>query len=614
MPSRIMDDVESDEERLAIDRVRRYPTKFAYLSRLLTGVGGFLIGYDAGVISGAMLIIKEEFTLTYVWQTMLISCTVLLAACSALMASFLSDRFGRRPVILCASFLFCLASLLESWATSISVLLSGRILIGVSFGLTSATSLIYFSELSPEIPRKNLLPISLVIVSGGQLTGSVIDGICGLFDSYTWRIMLGLGCIPSVAQLIGFIFMPESPLWLTIQGRYEDAKSGLYKLRGINADIDEEFDLLKLAAEERIRNRPKGSTRWMKNDMLWQPAFRRTLLVGCGLHAIVQFTGGINLLYYGGTVIQMTGLNGKATIIWLTAVTNVIGLLGSFVGLCLTDRLGRRPLMLLSLFGVLMSLVVLAVSFQLGAVNSPLVTYRNEPLSTGSSSSSGTGGPSVSEICRSQINCEACIEQRQCGFCYVSNELESVSQASCTDAAEEDFTHAAKGRCYNVTTAARNNLFWSFDACPTSYTWVPLYGLMLYLMFFAAGVAPGSWVASHEIYSPTCRDTGIIAAVAATWFSAFITTSTFLYLVQAIFKFGIFWLYASVAVLGLFFIYFAVPETKGRKAEEVEGLFAMPFAQAANAVLPLEKPVQFVRIRGLNRDGQQDSVESDDSD
>lgn len=134
MPARIVEITDSDEEELTVDHFHQRPSKFAYLLTLLTSVGGFLIGYDAGVISGGIILLKEDFGMTYVWQSLMVSSTVAAAGIFALIARFFNERFGRKPVILCSSFVFALGSVLTAVASNLTVLLAGRIVVGIAIG------------------------------------------------------------------------------------------------------------------------------------------------------------------------------------------------------------------------------------------------------------------------------------------------------------------------------------------------------------------------------------------------------------------------------------------------------------------------------------------------
>ncbi|OQV14535.1 Proton myo-inositol cotransporter [Hypsibius exemplaris] len=602
--NRLVEDPDSDEEQLAVDGlVRNKNSRFVYLLTFLSAIGGFLLGYDAGVVSGAMILLKDEFALTYAWQTALVSSTIAAAGVFSLIGGLFNERFGRKPVILCASFVFTLGSLLMASANTRTALLTGRVVVGIGIGLVSVTSSVYIAELVPSRLRGRLVTANAVLIAAGQLTAGCIDGLFAYDTAAGWRYMLAMGAVPAMVQFIGFVFLPETPAWLITNGQHEAAKAALRRVRDVDtADVDEEFSVMKMTIEERSRNAATNGCKSIVKDVLRQPALRRALIVGCLLHMFQQFIGINAVMYYSATIIQSAGLREKSVIIWIAAATSAISFASALVGLSLVDKIGRRPLILISLLGVMVSLSILAIGFQITSVYSPLVTYEEDlPVSL------------RDNLCGSLATCDACVRSGECGFCYHPDEESIPKQGSCLPvAALDDYTHAAAGRCRNTTLAEMRGTFWTFDSCPSPlYAWVPIVGLVLYLLFFAAGMGPMPWTINSEIYPMWARNFGIAAASATNWICNLLVTTTFLFLLENMPKYGIFWMYAGAAAIGAVFVFLMVPETKGRNIDEVEGLFAVPWAESSAATLPLEKPVQYVHIRGLNRDGRGLSIDSD---
>ena len=129
-------DEDSDEEHLQVDRVPRPVfSNFIYLFIFFMGLGSFLVGYDGGNLSGALIFVKEDFALNYGWQSALVSATISAAGVSCLIAGFLAERFGRKPVMLCASFVFALSSILTASASNVTALLAGRVVVGIAIGM-----------------------------------------------------------------------------------------------------------------------------------------------------------------------------------------------------------------------------------------------------------------------------------------------------------------------------------------------------------------------------------------------------------------------------------------------------------------------------------------------
>ncbi|KAM3859053.1 proton myo-inositol cotransporter-like [Diretmus argenteus] len=239
-----------DLERAARKQFQRDVTPgFIYVLAAFSALGGFLFGYDTGVISGAMLLLKKELNLSALWQEVLISSTVAAAALCALLGGFLNGLLGRRGCILLASCFFTVGGIVLSAAPSKEVLLVGRLLVGVGLGIASMTVPVYIAEASPPHLRGQLVTVNTLFITGGQLTASLIDGAFSYLQHDGWRYMLGLSVLPAVLQFLGFLFLPESPRWLIQRGLTQKARRVLSQIRG-NQNIDEEYDSIKNSIEE----------------------------------------------------------------------------------------------------------------------------------------------------------------------------------------------------------------------------------------------------------------------------------------------------------------------------------------------------------------------------
>ncbi|XP_067349058.1 proton myo-inositol cotransporter-like isoform X2 [Channa argus] len=527
---------------------------FVYVLAFFSALGGFLFGYDTGVVSGAMLLLKKEMNLNALWQELLVSSTVGAAALSALAGGSLNQWLGRRTCILMASFIFSIGGITLSAAPDKFVLLVGRVIVGLGIGIASMTVPVYIAEVSPPQLRGRLVTINSLFITGGQFIASVVDGAFSYLHHDGWRYMLGLSIVPAVLQFIGFVFLPESPRWLLQKGRGQEARHVLTQIRG-DQSVDEEYDTIRSSIER--EGGGEGLVIWR---ILSHGPTRRALIVGCGLQMFQQLSGINTVMYYSATILQMGGVRDDKQAIWLAAATSATNFVFTWVGVCLVERVGRRKLTLGSLLGTGLSLSLLAVGFLLSAQNSPPVTLR--PVD------------SQNSTCRLYRSCEHCMLDPDCGFCYRENAT-SVYDSSCVPINPVSTDHAAWGRCSNQSGAA-DSPFWAYNYCPTSYSWIVLLGLILYLAFFAPGMGSMPWTVNSEIYPLWARSTGNACSAGVNWIFNVLVSLTFLHVAEFLTYYGAFFLYTGLVVLGLLFVLGCLPETQGLQLEDIENLFTGP--------------------------------------
>ncbi|XP_075868210.1 proton myo-inositol cotransporter [Nelusetta ayraudi] len=571
-----------DLERAARKQFQQDGTPgFVYILAAFSALGGFLFGYDTGVISGAMLLLKRELELSALWQEALISSTVAAAALSALLGGFLNGLFGRRMCILLASFFFTVGGIVLSSAPSKEVLLAGRLVVGVGLGIASMTVPVYIAEASPPHLRGQLVTVNTLFITGGQLTSSLVDGAFSYLQRDGWRYMLGLSVLPAVLQFIGFLFLPESPRWLIQRGLTQKARRVLSQIRG-NQNIDEEYDSIKNSIDEE-ESGGDGPVIWR---MLTYPPTRRALLVGCGLQMFQQVSGINTVMYYSATILQMSGIRNDRLAIWLAGLTTLTNFLFTLLGVWLVERVGRRKLTLGSIIGTCLSLSLLAIGFLLSAQHSPSVTFHpTDPAFTNST-------------CAKNQLCEPCMLDPGCGFCYSENGS-ALLASSCVPVNKASTEHAAWGRCSN-SSLTRDHTYWAYNYCPTSFSWVVLLGLVLYLAAFAPGMGPMPWTINSEIYPLWARSTGNACAAGVNWTFNVLVSLTFLHLAQYLTYYGAFFLYSSMALLGFLFVYGCLPETKGRRLEEIEALFENQLCSCGASDSDEGRQVEYIRVKGSN--------------
>ena len=356
-------DLSSDESEIDIFSVsspvrnnsNTIPVRLHILT-LLSAIGGFLFGYDTGVISGAMLLLRQEFSLSHLWQEMIVSATVMTACLAALAAGTLADSWGRRPAVIVASVMFTAGSVVIAAAGGPVSLLVGRMIVGVGVGLASHTVPLYIGECSPADKRGKLITMNNIAITGGQLVAAVT---CGVFSQVTqgWRWMLGLAAGPAILQLLGFIIMPESPRYLVSKNKIQEAERELSTLRGIHYQIGDEI-------EDMVVSSRAVATDSSLRSMLSSPVSRMSVMLGCLLQTTQQVAGINTVMYYSASILVMAGMSAN-TSIWLASLTAAINFISSIIGMFLISKLTRRRLLLSSITIVVVSLISISISFQL---------------------------------------------------------------------------------------------------------------------------------------------------------------------------------------------------------------------------------------------------------
>lgn len=267
---------------------------------------------------------------------------------------------------------------------------------------------------------------------------------------------------------------------------------------------------------------------------------------------------GINtVMYYSATIIQLAGVEGESLIIWLAACVAFVNFACTIIGLILIEKTGRRKLALWSMVGTLVSLILLGLSFQISAIYSPEVNYIENIANAENSG------------CSDFNTCWHC-ERSSCGYCYSTFHDRLI--ASCLPVNATDNNFALDGRC---EIGRGKDVKWATETCPSEYAWMSLVGLVLYLIFFASGMGAIPWIVNSEIYPTWARSRANALSTCVNWIFNLIISLTFLSLTDAITKFGAFYLYAGMAFCGCLFIYFLLPETKGKSLDEMEELFLM---------------------------------------
>lgn len=324
---------------------------------MIAALSGLLFGYDTGVISGAILFINNQFHLNAQTNGIVVGAVLFGALFGTLFSVKLADYWGRRRLLLVVAGVFIIGTVATTVAHSITGLIVSRIIVGVAIGISSYTAPLYISEIAPVEKRGMLVSFNQLAVTIGILVSYIVD----YYFSHTqaWRWMFAVGVVPAFLLLIGMCFLPNSPRWVASKGFDDHALGILKKLRVkvTEEEIQEEYDSIKQAV-----NQPKAN---------WQSLFcgkmKVTLLIGAGLAVLQQVTGINTILYYAPTIFKMAQFSTSSGAILATMLLGVVFVVSTVIALPLIDSWGRRPLLLLGVFIMMLSLFTLSYVFHFHA-------------------------------------------------------------------------------------------------------------------------------------------------------------------------------------------------------------------------------------------------------
>src|SRR5918911_455678 len=258
-------------------------------------LGGLLFGYDTGVISGAILFIREELGLTPFLEGLVVASLLLGAAVGAGTAGPLSDKLGRRNIIIIAAILFSIGAIGAALAPNIGVLVFFRVVLGLGVGSAALIVPLYLSEIAPTQIRGAISSLNQLNIVFGILFAYIVNAL--LASSGAWRWMLGLAVIPSLVLLIGMFFLPETPRWLVSQDRDDQARTVLLRSGRSDEETEREIREIREVEEQEEGGLSELTASWV----------RPALVVAIGLAVFQQIIGINTIIYYAPTTLTNVG-------------------------------------------------------------------------------------------------------------------------------------------------------------------------------------------------------------------------------------------------------------------------------------------------------------------
>lgn len=320
------------------------------LTAAVAALGGAIFGYDTSVISGAMLFLRRDFSLTDVQLEFAVGIALAGALVGAAVAGYSTDRWGRRWVLLMTALGFGIFSALSGLAIGLISFSVARFFVGVCIGVASLTVPLYISEMSPARIRGALVSLNQLAIGTGIGVAYFVD--YALASSESWRWMFASAVLPALVLVIGMYFLPESPRWLARNGFRERALENFHRLgRGDEAEAE------LAEVESTLREEQEGL------GILLRPGFRVAVLVGVGLAIFQQITGINTIIYYSPAILQMAGYPSAKAAILAAAIIGLANIIVALVAIAVVDRVGRRSMLLVSTAGMAIALALIGIAF-----------------------------------------------------------------------------------------------------------------------------------------------------------------------------------------------------------------------------------------------------------
>ncbi|MDH5104532.1 sugar porter family MFS transporter [Lentilactobacillus diolivorans] len=335
--------------------------KYVIVIVLIAAIGGSLFGYDQGVVSGALSFFSVHFKMSQAEVGFVSGVLALGAMVGCLIAGWMSDHVGRKPVMITAGALFTLSSLLLAFSPTVKFLIAGRILSGIAIGMASTIVPLYISEVAPAKIRGTLVSANQLAFAIGMTAVYIVNACIANLNasswniSYGWRFMFGSGVVPAIIFFVLTPFIPESPRFLFRRNKADKAVGILQRLNGVEVARKE-----AVAISQEMAHENKGLLK-----ELFKPGVRFALMIALLAAAFQQLTGTIAVGYYAPVIFQKTGVGTNASLIETIGI-GIVKIIFVAIFMVYIDKLGRKKLLTWGAFAMAVALFALGIFFSVG--------------------------------------------------------------------------------------------------------------------------------------------------------------------------------------------------------------------------------------------------------
>ncbi|XP_058691910.1 solute carrier family 2, facilitated glucose transporter member 12 [Poecile atricapillus] len=514
---------------------------FTFLSSAIAAISGLLMGYELGLISGALLQMSSTLTLSCKEQEVIVSSLLFGALFASLTGGFLIDRFGRRLAIIIASSLLVVGSLILLPYESYEILIVGRIAIGISISLSSIATCVYIAEIAPQHRRGLLVSLNELMIVIGILF-AYISNYAFASISHGWKYMFGLVIPLGALQATAMYFLPPSPRFLVMTNNDEAARKVLERLRE-TSDATKELTVIKSSLKDEHQYGFLDLFR-SKNNM------RGRMLVGLTLVFFVQTTGQPNILFYASTVLKSVGFQSNEAASLASTGVGVVKVVSTIPATFFVDQVGSKTFLCIGSSVMAISLVTM------GLVN------RNIHVN-------------FTKVCRSQSPEDFSL-QRPGNFTVTNGSLKDLF-ASMTSVERLSFdVHSLDvGRTEELNRTAlaggksTTGSHMESGEVPVLLKWLSLASLLVYVAAFSIGLGPMSWLVLSEIFPGGIRGRAMALTSSMNWGINLLISLTFLTVTELIGLSWVCFIYTIMSLASLAFVIMFIPETKGCSLEQI---------------------------------------------
>uniref|UniRef100_A0A5F8A2I2 Solute carrier family 2, facilitated glucose transporter member 12 n=1 Tax=Macaca mulatta TaxID=9544 RepID=A0A5F8A2I2_MACMU len=522
---------------------------FTFLSSVTAAVSGLLVGYELGIISGALLQIKTLLTLSCHEQEMVVSSLLIGALLASLTGGVLIDRYGRRTAIILSSCLLGLGSLVLILSLSYTVLIVGRIAIGVSISLSSIATCVYIAEIAPQHRRGLLVSLNELMIVIGILSAYISNyAFANVFHG--WKYMFGLVIPLGILQAIAMYFLPPSPRFLVMKGQEGAASKVLGRLRALS-DTTEELTVIKSSLKDEYQYSFWDLFR-SKDNM------RTRIMIGLTLVFFVQITGQPNILFYASTVLKSVGFQSNEAASLASTGVGVVKVISTIPATLLVDHVGSKTFLCIG------SSVMAASLVTMGIVNLNIhMNFTNICRSHNSINQSldesviyGPGNLSASNNTL-RDHFKGIASHSRSSLMPLRNDVDKRGETTSASLLNAVLSHTE----YQIVTDPGD--------VPAFLKWLSLASLLVYVAAFSIGLGPMPWLVLSEIFPGGIRGRAMALTSSMNWGINLLISLTFLTVTDLIGLPWVCFIYTIMSLASLLFVVMFIPETKGCSLEQI---------------------------------------------